>query len=300
MDKAMADLELPVTRARFVDFAVGGFWLVSLFIFIAGQQQRLNLPERHKHKADPLFYTGIVLIAVATPVLLCYLVVRVSRASAAARVANPATDDGEWVSLLPGLLMFKGKRERPEARFWSTMALRLGTPTLFLTPCVDIGLTADVCGGDGAYAPFAAPTPVVCLSCFAGLWLLVKVFVHGSHARSSCGTTYLDLHLGCVSLAAVTLALSIVLCLTLGPPIARRVAHSEYDDDEMLEKQGTDARLFYNAAAYRCVLLAFVLATLFCSGRLRCAARKPPSGDAVELGPRGENPMNLSVPVEKY
>ena len=147
----MADQELPVRHARSVDFAVGGFWLVSLIVFIAGQQQRLNLPERHKHKADPLFYTGIVLIAGATPVLLCYLVVRVSRASAAARVANPATDDGEWVSLLPGLLMFKGKRERPEARFWSTMALRLGTPTLFLTPCVDIGLTADVCGGDGAF-----------------------------------------------------------------------------------------------------------------------------------------------------
>ncbi len=104
----------------------------------------------------------------------------------------------------------------------------------------------------------------------------------------------------------MTIALSIVLCLTLGPPIARRVAHSEYDDDEMLEKQGTDARLFYNAATYRCVLLAFVLATLFCSGRLRCAAGKPPSGDAVELGPRGENPMSapeptkLSVPVDKY
>ena len=113
----------------------------------------------------------------------------------------------------------------------------------------------------------------------------------------------------------MTIALSIVLCLTLGPPIARRVAHSEYDDDEMLEKQGTDARLFYNAATYRCVLLAFVLATLFCSGRLRCAAGKPPSGDAVELGPRGENPMSApesraapsgegielsSVPVDKY
>ena len=72
------------------------------------------------------------------------------------------------------------------------------------------------------------------------------------------------------------------------------------------KKQGTDARLFYNAATYRCVLLAFVLATLFCSGRLRCAARKLPSGDAVELGPRGENPMSvpepmkLSVPVDKY
>ena len=101
----------------------------------------------------------------------------------------------------------------------------------------------------------------------------------------------------------MTIALSIVLCLTLGPPIARRVAHSEYDDDEELDKQGTDAHLFYNAATYRCVLLAFVLATLFCSARLRCAAWKPPSGDAVELGPRGENPMSAPVPpvpVDKY
>ena len=298
--------------ARGKDFAVGGFWLVALILFIAGQQQRLYLPQRDKHKADPLFYTGIVLIVVATPVLLFYLVIRVSRSGAAARVADPATDESdpdEWVSLLPGgLLTFKGKRERPDARFWSTMALRLGTPTLFLTPCVDIGLTADVCGGDGKFAPFAAPTPVVCLSCFAGLWLMVRAFVEGSQARSSCGTTYLDLHLGCVSLAAVTPALSIVLCLTLGPPIARRVAHSEYDDDEELDKQGTDAHLFYNAATYRCVLLAFVFATLFCSARLRCAAGKPPSGDAVELGPRGENPMSEpsaapvseGVPGDKY
>ena len=304
------DVDVGTKMSRGKDFAVGGFWLVALILFIAGQQQRLYLPERDKHKADPLFYTGIVLIAIATPVLLCYLVIRVSRSGAAARVADPASDNSdpdEWVSLLPGgLLTFKGKRERPDARFWSTMALRLGTPTLFLTPCVDIGLTADVCGGDGKFAPFAAPTPVVCLSCFAGLWLMVRAFVEGSHARSSCGKTYLDLHLGCVSLAALTLTLSIVLCLTLGPPIARRVAHSEYDDDEELDKQGTDAHLFYNAATYRCVLLAFVLATIFCSARLRCAAGKPPSGDAVELGPRGENPMSApepmkpSVPVDKY
>ena len=298
------------------DFAVGGFWLVSLILFIAGQQQRLYLPQRDKHKADPLFYTGIVLIAVATPVLLCYLVVRVSRSSAAARVANPdpESDPDEWVSLLPGgLLTFKGKRERPNARFWSTMALRLGTPTLFLTPCVDVGLTVDVCGANPAFVPFAATTPVVLLGSFAGLWLLVKVFVNGSNARSSSGATYLDLHLGCVSLAALTLALSIVLCLTAGPATARRV--TDKWDDEKLEEQGTDEHVFYNAATYRCVLLAFVLATLSCSARLRCAAGKPPSGDAVELGPCGENPMtepsaapvsegidpmNFSVPVNKY
>ena len=298
MGKAMADLELPVTRARVVDFAVGGFWLVSLFIFIAGQQQRLHLPQRDKHKADPLFYTGIVLIVVATPVLLCYLV---SRSSAAARVADPATDESgpdEWVSLLPGgLLTFKGKRERPDARFWSTMALRLGTPTLFLTPCVDVGLTVDVCGANPAFVPFAATTPVVLLGSFAGLWLLVKAFVNGSYARSSYGATYVDLHLGCVSLAALTLALSIILCLTAGPATARRV--TDKWDDEKLEEHGTDEHVFYNAATYRCVLLAFVLATLFCSARLRCAALKPPPGDAVELGPRGENPMSLSVPVDK-
>jgi len=74
--------------SRGKDFAVGGFWLVALILFIAGQQQRLYLPERDKHKADPLFYTGIVLIAIATPVLLCYLVIRVSRSGAAARVAE--------------------------------------------------------------------------------------------------------------------------------------------------------------------------------------------------------------------
>ena len=193
------------------------------------------------------------------------------------------------------------------------MALRLGTPSLFLTPCVDIGLTADVCGANPAFQPFAATTPVVGLGCFAGLWLLVKVFVNGSNARSSYGATHLDLHLGCVSLAALTLALSIVLCLTAGPATARRV--TDKWDDEKLEEQGTDEHVFYNAATYRCVLLAFVLATLFCSARLRCAAGKPPSGDAVELGPRGENPMsepraapvsggidpmNFSVPADKY
>ena len=96
----------------------------------------------------------------------------------------------------------------------------------------------------------------------------------------------------------MTIALSIVLCLTAGPATARRV--TDKWDDEKLEEQGTDEHVFYNAATYRCVLLAFVLATLFCSARLRCAAGKPPSGDAVELGPRGENPMNLSVPVDKH
>ena len=184
------------------------------------------------------------------------------------------------------------------------MALRLGTPTLFLTPCVDVGLTVDVCGANPAFVPFAATTPVVLLGSFAGLWLLVKAFVNGSYARSSYGATYVDLHLGCVSLAAVALALSIVLCLTAGPATARRV--TDKWDDEKLEEQGTDEHVFYNAATYRCVLLAFVLATIFCSARLRCAAGKPPSGDAVELGPRGENPMSApepmkpSVPVDKH
>ena len=42
MDKAMADLELPVTRARLVDFAVGGSWLVSLFEREAGHS--IGLP----------------------------------------------------------------------------------------------------------------------------------------------------------------------------------------------------------------------------------------------------------------
>ena len=90
MDKAMADLELPVTRARLVDFAVGGSWLVSLFIFIAGQQQRLSLPARHKHKADPLFYTGIVLISIGCLLVVYYYNYR----SHARAVDRPLPDAG--------------------------------------------------------------------------------------------------------------------------------------------------------------------------------------------------------------
>ena len=62
----------PRRMARGKDFAVGGFWLVSLIIFIAGQQQRLYLPQRDKHKADPLFYTGIVLISIGGLLVVCY------------------------------------------------------------------------------------------------------------------------------------------------------------------------------------------------------------------------------------
>ena len=138
----------PRTMSR-GDFAVGGFWLVSLIIFISGQQQRLSLPERDKHQADPLFYTGIVLIAHrdAGAVVLSR---RPRESGAAARVAEPATDDSgpRRVGVAAAGRPPHVQREaRATGRaFWSTMALRLGTPTLFLTPCVDIGLTADVRG----------------------------------------------------------------------------------------------------------------------------------------------------------
>ena len=150
------------------------------------------------------------------------------------------------------------------------MALRLGTPT-FLTPCVDIGLTADVCVRRRRVRAVRPPTPVVCLSCFAGLWLASKCSSGAATRDLPAVQRTIDLHLGCVCLAALTLALSIVLCLTLGPPIARRVAHSEYDDDEELEKQGTDAHLFYNAATYRWRPARVRARDPFCSARLRCA-----------------------------
>ena len=59
---------------------------------------------RNKPKADPLFYSGIVLIAIMTPVLIRYFVVRVSHAGANRRLSNPLgpDDDQEWISLMPG------------------------------------------------------------------------------------------------------------------------------------------------------------------------------------------------------
>ena len=265
---------------------------MSLFIFIAGQQQRLSLPERHKHKADPALLPGIVLIAIATPVLLCYLVIRVSRSGAAARVANPRDRPRRvGVAAAAGRTAHvQGKRERPDARFWSTMALRLGTPTplphALRRHRIDGGRVRGNGGVRAVRRTDAGHQPELLR------WPLATRQSSSSTAakqRSSSGATYVDLHLGCVSLAALTLALSIVLCLTLGPPIARRVAHS----GRMMTMKCSRNRARTLALLQRGhlpVRPARVRARdPFCSARLRCAAGKPPSGDAVELGPRGEN-----------
>ena len=65
---------LPDCRAA--DVAVVAFWLVCLAVFLAGLWERTVLPMRSKSRADPIYYTGIVMIAVGTLVLLCYFVVR--------------------------------------------------------------------------------------------------------------------------------------------------------------------------------------------------------------------------------
>ena len=65
---------LPDCRAA--DVAVVAFWLVCLACFLAGLWERTMLPMRSKSRADPIYYTGIVMIAVGTLVLLTYFVVR--------------------------------------------------------------------------------------------------------------------------------------------------------------------------------------------------------------------------------
>ena len=74
---------LPDCRAA--DVAVVAFWLVCLAVFLAGLWERTMLPMRSKSRADPIYYTGIVMIAVGTLVLLCYFVVRLEQVRAAAR-----------------------------------------------------------------------------------------------------------------------------------------------------------------------------------------------------------------------
>ena len=74
---------LPDCRAA--DVAVVAFWLVCLACFLAGLWERTMLPMRSKSRADPIYYTGIVMIAVGTLVLLCYFVVRLERVRSAAR-----------------------------------------------------------------------------------------------------------------------------------------------------------------------------------------------------------------------
>ena len=68
------------------------FWLVCLAVFLAGLWERTMLPMRSKSRADPIYYTGIVMIAVGTLVLLCYFVVRLERVRSAARTPFSPSD----------------------------------------------------------------------------------------------------------------------------------------------------------------------------------------------------------------
>ena len=253
------------------DGAVIAGWLVCLAVFLAGLWQRTVLPMREKSNADPIYYAGIALIAVGTLVIVGYFVVRVEGVRAAVRAPLSPSDAHEYVKLIPGALTMKARRETPAVRRSANMLLELGAFVLFVTPCVDIGLTANLVLADNAYLPFAVPTLVVVAGCVSSLWLLVQVFVRGSRARASVGATYLDLHLFCVYLAAVALVVAIVLGVTLGPATARKVAR-HYDDDE---DAGDDEEVFRTQAYIRSGLFACVLAAFVLGVRLRRVAGTP-------------------------
>ena len=68
--------ESPPAECRWGDGAAVAGWLCCLAVFLAGVWERTVLPMRRKSRADPLYYAGIVMIAVGTLVLLCYFVVR--------------------------------------------------------------------------------------------------------------------------------------------------------------------------------------------------------------------------------
>ena len=269
------------------------FWLVCLAVFLAGLWERTGLPMRSKSRADPIYYTGIVMIAVGTLVLLCYFVVRLERVRSAARTPFSPSDMHEWVALIPGVVTVKARREPPTVRRASNRLLELGTFVLFVTPCVDVALAANLALADSAYLGFAVPTTfVVVASCGAALWLLARVFVRGSRAVAAVGETYLDLHLACVALAAAALALGIGLGLALGPAAARAAAKKGDD-------AGDDERVFRTGAYVRCGLLALVLAVFGTGARLRGVAGVPParSGSpspartrSIELRTRGTSP----------
>ena len=153
------------------------FWLVCLAVFLAGLWERTVLPMRSKSRADPIYYTGIVMIAVGTLVLLCYFVVRLERVRSAARTPFSPSDMHEWVALIPGVVTVKARREAPVVRRVSNFLLELGAFVLFVTPCVDIALASNLALANSAYIPYAVPTTfVVVVSCVAALWLLVRVF----------------------------------------------------------------------------------------------------------------------------
>ena len=124
---------LPDCRAA--DVAVVAFWLVCLAVFLAGLWERTMLPMRSKSRADPIYYTGIVMIAVGTLVLLTYFVVRLERVRSAARTPFSPSDMHEWVALIPGVVTVKARREAPVVRRVSNFLLELGAFVLF---CVEI------------------------------------------------------------------------------------------------------------------------------------------------------------------
>ena len=240
-------------------------------VFLAGLWERTVLPMRSKSRADPIYYTGIVMIAVGTLVLLCYFVVRLERVRSAARTPFSPSDMHEWVALIPGVVTVKARREAPVVRRVSNFLLELGAFVLFVTPCVDIALASNLALANSAYIPYAVPTTfVVVVSCVTALWLLVRVFTRGSRAISTTGATYLDLHLFCVYIAGVALVIAIVLGLTLGPNKARKVSR-RYDD----EGAGDDERVFREGAYVRCGLLALILAVFGLGVRLRRVAGAP-------------------------
>ena len=61
--------ESPPAECRWGDGAVVAGWLCCLAVFLAGVWERTVLHMRHKSRADPLYYAGIVMIAVGTLVL---------------------------------------------------------------------------------------------------------------------------------------------------------------------------------------------------------------------------------------
>ena len=260
-----------IPDCRAADVAVVAFWLVCLACFLAGLWERTMLPMRSKSRADPIYYTGIVMIAVGTLVLLTYFVVRLERVRSAARTPFSPSDMHEWVALIPGVVTVKARREAPVVRRVSNFLLELGAFVLFVTPCVDIALASNLALANSAYIPYAVPTTfVVVVSCVTALLLLVRVFTRGSRAISTTGATYLDLHLFCVYIAGVALVIAIVLGLTLGPNKARKVSR-RYDD----EGAGDDERVFREGAYVRCGLLALILAVFGLGVRLRRVAGAP-------------------------
>ena len=175
---------LPDCRAA--DVAVVAFWLVCLAVFLAGLWERTVLPMRSKSRADPIYYTGIVMIAVGTLVLLCYFVVRLERVRSAARTPFSPSDMHEWVALIPGVVTVKARREAPVVRRVSNFLLELGAFVLFVTPCVDIALASNLALANSAYIPYAVPTTfVVVVSCRVEIKILRRF-----HRRDACSMTW--------------------------------------------------------------------------------------------------------------